>query len=160
MAGNWNSVVKNFKIFENLLGEFGLELGHLGFIIRNYWLWRWVSGAWRRSMRFCFAFGTAPVGYAPHVRFAVLLCIWDCARGVCSPCAVCGFALHLGLFLFLSYTICHTPVVLLGVPPPLLRDLPHTCGLAWQEIRGRKELCFRADLEENYFILFVLNFQF
>ena len=79
MAGNWNSVVKIFKIFENLLGEFGLELGHLGFIIRNYWLWRWVSGAWRRSMRFCFAFGTAPVGYAPHVRFAVLLCIWDCS---------------------------------------------------------------------------------
>ena len=90
MAGNWNSVVKIFKIFENLLGEFGLELGHLGFIIKNYWLWRWVSGAWRRSMRFCFAFGTAPVGYAPHVRFAVLLCIWDCARGVCSPCAVCS----------------------------------------------------------------------
>ena len=26
-----------------------------------------VSGAWRRSMRFCFAFGTAPVGYAPRV---------------------------------------------------------------------------------------------
>ena len=40
MARNWNSVVKIFKIFENLLGEFqfGLELGHLGFIIRNYYI--------------------------------------------------------------------------------------------------------------------------
>ena len=38
MARNRNSVVKIFKIFENLLGEFGLELGHLGFIIRNYYI--------------------------------------------------------------------------------------------------------------------------
>ena len=30
--------MKIFKIFENLLGEFGLELGHLGFIIRNYYI--------------------------------------------------------------------------------------------------------------------------
>jgi hypothetical protein len=111
--------VKIFKIFENLLGEFGLELGHLGFIIRNYWLWRWVSGAWRRSMRFCFlgfgfCVGTAPggFGFALGRRPGGLLCIWGC-----SSSSLTRSVTHLWsclVFLFLSYAIYRTPVDWLG----------------------------------------------